>query len=149
MSALSPLLMLAQGHKPRPRRAPAQHKPKEIALHCAVAKLLREHCLESWQWFHIPNGEARDIRTAVKLKKMGVKAGLADIALISPGGMFHALELKRLGERLSDAQRDFQSWCVRSAVPYSVAYSLDDALEVLSAWNCLRIVIPKRVKYDD
>jgi hypothetical protein len=73
MSALPPLLALAQGRKVRARRAPT-FRPKEIELHMATAKLLREHALPTWQWCHIPNGELRDKRTACKLKQMGVKA---------------------------------------------------------------------------
>jgi hypothetical protein len=75
MSTIPPLLALAAGRKPRPRKAPA-FRPKEITLHCAVAKLLREHCLETSRWTHIGHGEVRDIRTAVKLKNMGLRKGM-------------------------------------------------------------------------
>jgi hypothetical protein len=44
-----PLLMLAEGRKPRPRKVPT-NRPKAIALHMAIAKVLREHCLPDWQW---------------------------------------------------------------------------------------------------
>jgi hypothetical protein len=59
-----------------------------------------------------------------------------DFVLIGPSGRVFFLELKRIGERLSEEQEDFRLWCVRSAVPYAVA--------TLDAWGCLRIVIPKR-----
>ena len=101
-----PLIMIAQGRKPRPRKAP-RTAAKEIMLHIAVAKLLRDHCLPDWVWFHVPNGELRDVRTAAKLKRMGVKPGIPDFALVSPYGSVRFLELKRLGEKLSDAQEDF------------------------------------------
>jgi VRR-NUC domain len=140
MTATPPLILLAAGRKVRPRRAPVV-RPKEITLHMSVAKVLRDHCLPEWQWFHPGSGELRDIKTAVKLKRMGLKAGLPDIALIGPTGIFHALELKRRGETLSDAQEAFQLWCIRHGVPHSVAYSFDDALAALDAWGCLRIKI--------
>jgi hypothetical protein len=140
MSTIPPLLMLCEGRKPRPRKAP-KTAPKEIALHMSVAKVLRDHALPEWQWCHIPNGELRDKRTAGKLKQMGTKPGWPDFVLIPPAGQLHCLELKRLGETLSDAQEGFQLWCIRHGVPHSVAWTIDDALAALDAWCVLRIKI--------
>jgi hypothetical protein len=78
-----PLLLICEGRKPRPRRAPVI-RPKELVLHMAVAKLLREHCLPEWQWFHPGSGELRDVKTAVTLKRMGLKAGLPDSCSENP-----------------------------------------------------------------
>ena len=140
MSAIPPLLMLAEGRKPRARKAPLA-RPKEIALHMAVAKVLRDHALETWAWTHIPSGELRSKITAAKLKRMGAKPGWPDFVLIPPAGQLHCLELKRQGEPLSDAQEAFQLWCIRSRVPYSVCRTIDESLAVLDAWSCLRIKI--------
>lgn len=52
MTELPPLIALAQGRKPRARRAPVT-RPLEIHLHMTVAKLLRDHCRPDWQWCHI------------------------------------------------------------------------------------------------
>jgi AAA domain len=90
MSGTPPLLVLAEGRKPRPRKAPS-FRPKEIALHMAVAKVLREHCLPEWLWTHIPAGEILDKRTAGKLKQMGTKPGWPDFVLIPPSGQLHCL----------------------------------------------------------
>ena len=133
-----PLLELAEGRKPRARRAPVA-RPKEIVLHMAVAKVLRDHALETWAWTHIPSGELRSKITAFKLKRMGAKPGWPDFILVAPTGRFHALELKRSGARLSGPQEEFQSWCIKHAVKHSVAYNLDQALAVLDSWSCLRI----------
>jgi hypothetical protein len=138
MTATPPLLMLAEGRRPRARRTPVA-RPREIVLHMGIAKLLRDHALPSWQWCHIPTGELRDKRTAGKLRQMGVKAGWPDFVLIPPDGQLHCLELKRQGERLSDSQEAFQLWCIRSRVPYSVCRTIDESLAVLDAWSCLRI----------
>jgi hypothetical protein len=140
MKATPPLLALAAGKKARPRRAPVI-RPKELVLHMAIAKLLREHCLPEWQWCHIPNGELRDKRTPGKLKQMGTKPGWPDFILVPPVGQLHCLELKRIGETLSDAQENFQFWCIRHSVPHSVAFTFDEALAVLDTWGCLRIKI--------
>jgi len=135
-----PLLMIAQGRKPRPRRAPVI-RPKEHVLHFAVAKLLGDHCRAEWRWTHIPSGELRDKRTAGKLKQMGVKPGWPDFILVPPIGQLHCLELKRLGETLSDEQETFRLWCDRYRVPHVVAYSIDEVLVAFAAWECLRIKI--------
>lgn len=137
---LPPLLMIAEGRKPRVRKAPLI-RPKEIALHMAVAKVLREHCLPEWQWTHIASGELRDIRTASKLKRMGVRRGWPDFILVPPAAQLHCLELKRAGEDLTEDQEAFRLWCVSHGVPHCIAYSLDEALVALDAWKCLRIRI--------
>jgi VRR-NUC domain len=132
--------MIAQGRKPRARKAPIP-RPKELTLHFAVAKLLREHALPDWQWTHVGHGEARDIRTASKLKQMGLRAGWPDFVLIQPSGQLHCLELKRLGEGLSEDQEEFRIWCVRHGVPHVVAHNLDEVLIAFDRWSCLRIRI--------
>jgi hypothetical protein len=131
-----PLLTIMEGRRARPRKAPAL-RPKEIALHRDVAKLLRAHCRADWQWFHCPNGEARDKRTAAKLKAMGVRAGIPDFAIVPPHGQTHWLELKRPGEELSEAQERFKLWAARHGVPFVVAHNMADVLIAFAAWRCL------------
>ena len=137
---MPPLLARMEGKRSRPRKAPVD-RPKEIQLHMSVAKVLRDHARPDWQWCHIASGELRDKRTAGKLKNMGMKAGWPDFVLIPPTGQLHCLELKRLGEDLSEPQQDFQTWCIRHGVPHSVVFTFDQALAVLDAWRCLRIKI--------
>ena len=103
----------------------------------AVAGLLRQHVRSGWRWGHYPAGELRDARTAAKLKAMGVQRGWPDVMLFSPRGLLHALELKRLGEDLSEDQEGFQSWAIARGVPHAVVRSVDEALRVLAAWHCL------------
>ena len=141
MRATIPFLSLAAGRKPRARKAP---RPKEIMLHMAVAKVLREHALPSWQWTHIGHGEVRDIRTAVKLKRMGQKRGWPDFVLVPPTGQMHCLELKREGEYLTKEQETFQTWCIAHAIPHAVCRTFDEALAVLDWWKCLRVKFSER-----
>ena len=140
MTATPPLLMICEGRRPRPRKAPLA-RPKECTLQCAVADVLRPHALPEWRWTHFPAGEGREVITGARLKRMGLQRGFPDIQLISPPGLFHGLELKRSGEKLTDDQEAFQTWCIANAVPYCVAYSIDEALAALDAWACLRIKI--------
>lgn len=135
---LPPLLALAQGRRPRPRKAKAP-RAKEIALHMAVADVLRRFARPDWRWSHFPSGEHRDKRTGAKLRAMGLQKGWPDFMLFDPSGRLHALELKREGETLTEEQEDYQEWCISTGVPHSVNRSVDEAMAVLDAWGVLRI----------
>lgn len=41
--------------------------------------------------FHVPNGGSRNRMEAVKFKQMGVKAGVSDLCLPYPKGIYHGL----------------------------------------------------------
>jgi hypothetical protein len=143
MTSIPPLIAICEGRKPRARKAPVV-RPREIKLHMDVAKILRDHALPEWLWWHTPNGELRDIRTASKLRQMGVRAGIADFTLVSPHGSVRFLELKREGQKLSDAQEDFRIHCIRHGIAHAIAYDFDQALIALDDWKCLRIKCPAR-----
>jgi hypothetical protein len=136
MKPIPPLLMLAEGRRPRARKAPVA-RPKEIELHIDVARILRKHARSDWMWFHCPNGEARDARAAAKLQSMGVRAGIPDLALVPPSGPTHWLELKRPGETLSEPQERFRMWAIRHGAPYAVCDSMRDVLIAFAEWRCL------------
>lgn len=133
----APLLMIAEGRKPRPRKAPLVRE-KEITLHMRVAGFLRAHARPEWRWTHIPAGELRDARTAAKLKAMGLQSGWPDLLLVSPSGVAHFLELKRHGGKLSEAQELFRQWCASHGVAHVVADTATAALDALRRWGALR-----------
>lgn len=141
MTTLPPLLAAMEGRKPR---APRERVtvPLESKLHFWVAKLLREHCLPDWRWTHFPAGEERPVRAAAKLKRMGLQRGWPDFLLFSPEMIVHGLELKRLGEELTDEQRDFGDWLWDHGGLYGVVWTMDMALKVMCHWGCLRVEYP-------
>lgn len=57
---------------------------------------------------HCPNGGSRNKAEAVKLKQMGVKAGIPDLCLPVPMGMYSGLyiEMKYDAGRLEDSQEE-------------------------------------------
>jgi hypothetical protein len=142
MTLTPPLLVAMAGGKPRLRR-PRMPVPKEIILHVAVADLLRAHCLPDWRWTHI-NRTAKDARQGKILKTMGVNLGWFDFILISPARLPHFLDVKRIGENLSDSQEELRAWCFTWNIPAAIAWTMDDVLEVFDTWGCLRVVVPKR-----
>ena len=71
--------------------------------------------------YHTPNGGSRNKKEAVKLKRMGVLAGVADLHLPVARGRYHSLyiEMKFDDGRLLKSQREFlaaaaglQNYCV-------------------------------------
>jgi hypothetical protein len=136
MRSTTPLLDLMAGRKPRARKlVPA---PLEIILHVTIADLLRQHALPDWDWTHI-NRKAKDAREGKILKTMGVNPHWPDFMLVSPHGSVRYLEVKRVGEPLSDGQEAFRLRCLHRGIPYAVARTLDDAFVALGDWGCLRI----------
>ncbi|MGH6822587.1 MAG: hypothetical protein ACREC4_03705 [Methylocella sp.] len=149
---MPPLIVAMSGGQPRPRkfRAPT---PDESKLQIDTAELLRAHCLPDWRWTHFPAGEARDkiavtradgskrffSPAGVRLKRFGLHPGWPDNQLLNPFGQYHGLELKRLGEDLTPAQREFKAWADARGVPYEVAWTIDQVLGAFDRWGCLRV----------
>jgi hypothetical protein len=133
---IPPLLLLAEGRKPRLRKAPTVRE-RELKIHMPIAKLLMDHCRPEWRWSHFPSGEARDARAGAKLKAMGLQRGWPDFILVSPEGIFHGLELKAPKGVLSESQEGFQTWANRWNVVYVVAWSIEECLAAFQEWQCL------------
>ena len=132
-----PLLLLAEGRRARPRKAPAD-RPKEVALHRAVVAVLRKVGGPTWRWTHPASGEKRDPATAAKLKALGVRRGWPDLLLLSPAGALHCLEFKAFNGELSEDQEDFRLFCIRSGIRYAVIRTIDEALATLAGWGAIR-----------
>lgn len=113
--------------------------PTEFQIHCAVADTLRVGLAPGWMWMHPANGELRNIATAGRLKRMGVKPGASDILLHkAPHAQLHALELKRKGENPSHVQLMYMSDVKAIGGKADWADSVDGALDVLKGWGALR-----------
>lgn len=133
-----PLIAIAEGRKPRLRRARVV-PPKESRLHADVANLLRDHALPDWKWRHI-SGKSANAREGAIMKNLGVIAGWPDFILVSPYGSVRCLELKReeKSER-TDEQEEFRMWCIKHGVPHVVAWRMDQVLAAFRWWNCTRL----------
>lgn len=92
--------------------------------------------------FAIPNGGHRDIRTAVRLKREGVKAGVSDIEVAIPrprpegGEMYHGmfLEIKTEKGRLSPAQTAFLARQARLGYSAVVAHGVREAIDAIAGY---------------
>jgi len=102
---------------------------------------LQQQCVKWLQYqhsnlvfFHPPNGGSRNIREAVRFKREGVKAGVADIIILRPNKSKHGLliELKTKIGKQSPEQKEFQKNVERWNYQYSVCRSLDEFMKCVS-----------------
>ena len=113
-------------------------EPSETQIHIAVVEHCRRLIKPDVLFFHCPNGEHRNKRTAAKLKAMGVRPGVADLVFIRrapwsldclPEVLF--LEMKRRGGKQSDTQRSFEVDAKMIGAQYRVADSVEAAVAIL------------------
>ena len=86
--------------------------------------------------FHIPNGGKRSKIEAARLKREGVKAGVSDLCLPAPHGKYHGLylEMKTKGGRISPEQKDFLAFVKNNGYAAFVAWSWDEAAEMIEKY---------------
>lgn len=96
---------------------------------------------------HIPNGGSRHAKEAVKLKRMGVLAGVPDLHLPVANAGFYTLyiEMKYEGGRLSQSQKDFLKKAAHWQNFCAVCYSAADAIELIENYIDYR----KPFKYEN
>jgi hypothetical protein len=102
----------------------------EAAFQIATAILLRKELAADVVWFHVPNGEKRDIATAKKLKEMGVRPGVADFMLFRRD-LKLALELKTPKGVLSENQKGFRDAWTALGGAYEIARDLSEVRSIL------------------
>jgi hypothetical protein len=110
------------------RPSPVERKPSKVAVPSEEAEQLELVWWLEWAditYCHVPNGEWRHPRTAVRLKALGVKMGVPDILIFTPPPKFKnargvAIELKRVNvRRATPAQQAWlvelgaAGWCVQ------------------------------------
>jgi len=116
---------------------PARREPKrptETALHMSVAAFMRASLPADVLFFHCPNGELRDPRTAGKLRAMGVQPGVPDFGVLLPKGQMGWIELKVGAGQLSPEQITFRQRAIALGHGHSVCRSLDDVETTLARW---------------
>lgn len=86
----------------------AKRRSPERALHMTVEAFLRAAWPKVLPYSHFPAGEARDERTAAKLKAMGLKPGWPDFLFILPTGHVAFIELKAGKGTLTEHQKAFR-----------------------------------------
>lgn len=96
--------------------------------------------LKKIPYFAVPNGGQRNVRVAMKLKKEGVKAGVADLFLMIPNlkyaGLF--IEVKVRPNNQQQNQKIFESLATKQGYCYKLIYSFDELIEYLDIYLQIR-----------
>lgn len=98
------------------------------------------------KWLHhVPNGGSRNKQEAVKLKQMGVKAGVSDLCLPYPKGIYCGLyiEMKYGDGRQQPSQKEFLKDMAEAGHFVATCYSAEEAISVITRYlsleNCFVI----------
>ena len=92
------------------------------------------------KWLHhIPNGGSRNRLEAVKLKQMGVKAGVSDLCLPYPKGIYCGLyiEMKFGSNQQQDTQKEFLQDMAEAGHFVATCYGAEEAVRVLEEYLML------------
>ncbi len=124
--------------KSRKRRA-----SPEAELQKAVVQYLNLAGVPGLLFFSVPNEQKCSVQRGAMLKKMGRRAGVSDLVILSPGQPILFLELKAKGEKQSDAQRAFECAAYEYGANYMVADNINEAISVLEECGATKVV-PRR-----
>lgn len=92
------------------------------------------------KWLHhCPNGGSRNRAEAVKLKQMGVKAGVSDLCLPYQKGIYCGLyiEMKYGNNRQQDTQKEFLADMAAAGHFVATCYSAEEAIKVIEEYATL------------
>ena len=112
---------------------------KEIDLHVELVAILRLVLKPTVLWWHTPNGEHRDPKTAAKLKAMGVLPGVADLTfhwaewdtVVGKLRKVLHMEMKAGNRPQGNAQVAFELAVKLLGDEYHIVRTVVDALEIL------------------
>jgi len=107
-----------------------KYKGNEDAFQKSVAKYL--NAINAF-WFHCPNGGSRHALEALKLKDMGVKAGIPDCLILDQRNGYSglAIELKVGYNKPSEQQLAIFDKLVERNWLVVVSWSLDEVIDII------------------
>ncbi len=114
---------------------PVRHHDEE-KIHAATIQHLQLRSVPGVVWWHTPNESIAHVAHRVKLKRLGAKAGVADLVLLHAGKIF-CLEIKTAKGRATDAQRDFIDAVNAAGGHAAIGRGLNHCLQILEGWRLL------------
>lgn len=117
----------------RAKRKPMAHPEDDVQIPILNwIKRVAPQC----EVFHVPNGGFRIRKEAIRLKRLGVMPGVADLFIIPPGAIYTCLEIKPVKDgRCSVAQKRFARKVIASGGHYAVVRSIDETRDRFAEWN--------------
>ena len=108
---------------------PSEHQEQVAVIHW-WRTAHKNYGLPEFALFAVPNGGSRDIITASRLKAEGVRAGVLDLVLAVPRGIYHGafIEMKAGYNKPSDKQQEFIEFLRAGGYQASVHWSADSAI---------------------
>lgn len=96
---------------------------------------------EKFPFFAIPNGGARHVLVAVKLKMEGVKRGVADMFWMISNDNWNGIfvEVKTKKGIKSEYQREFEREALKHGYYYAVVRSIEDCITLLEEFKLNQI----------
>ena len=114
-----------------------RNRPEET-IHRAVVDYLLLALPAGVVFFHVPNGGKRSKAEGKKFKDLGVRAGVADLAFILPGGRAAFAEIKAPKGSLTPEQKVFKEDIEELGCPWAEVRSIDDMKAALQSWGVLK-----------
>ncbi|MEH6476674.1 MAG: VRR-NUC domain-containing protein [Sneathiella sp.] len=109
----------------------------EYVLQCNVVKFLHSALPKDCVFFHVPNGEERNLQAAIRLKKAGVLAGIPDLVFVYRGTVIF-IEMKAGKGPMTESQKREFPRLEYAGFPVSICKSIAEVEDVL------RPIIPLR-----
>lgn len=122
------------------RKKPVQHEIAMCIEFNGYLEILNKR-YPNFTYTHVPNGGVRHIKTAVELKKMGVRKGVWDYYFRKDGSLYtYWIEFKYGNNTLTTEQEEWREKLLRcGADRFDVAYSALEGLDVLVKHNILPV----------
>jgi hypothetical protein len=111
----------------------SEHK-LQVSLMDYLASAARDEIF----YFAVPNQSNRHIASATKMKREGVRSGVADLVFMLPKGRVGWLEMKTAKGVLSDTQKAFRDRALALGHLWAMARSVDEAIVHLTSWGVMK-----------
>lgn len=92
---------------------------------------------EELKWiFHCPNEAKRNPKTGAELKRLGMRAGVPDLLLLSPKGEYIglAIEMKYGKNKCTLEQIKWLDWLHKQGYMCKVCYGSEEAIETIKQY---------------
>ena len=124
-------------HSDKPRRK-RPFISAEDSLQITVVEHMRLAAMPGCWCLHIPNEGKRTPAGGLKMKRMGMLPGAADLFIHRPNEAPLFMELKAKGGTISAEQSAFGGLCAATGAAWCCAFGIDEALKILREAGALK-----------